>query len=234
MAVHLSLDRLSGGLPDTAAAVAVLLDATASEEVRARSARSLGFPATAPARVLLRPPGPRGAVLPARTAIVQTSAGPVRATVAPLMEKPPADGRVGVGAPSPVTALPPSLRGALAALQLTSEQYPVLSADDLGLLACLDSTPPLNRALKEAVARIGRVMAESWGADTLRALATTDSVRAAAGLCAVHHSTVQARCQQISARLGYDVRGATGRLRLALDLAAHCLTTTMFGYDETG
>ncbi|MFE2044689.1 helix-turn-helix domain-containing protein [Streptomyces sp. NPDC059477] len=234
VAVRLSLDRLSGGLPDTAAAVAVLLDSGASAEARTRSARSLGFPGTALARVLLRPPGRRGAPLPARTAIVATPAGPVRATVAPLSEEPGTDGPAGVGTAAPVTALPPTLRGALAALQLASAGQPVKCADDLGLLASVEIALPLNRGLATAVARIGQVAAEPWGPDTLSALTTTDSVRAAASLCGVHHSTLQARCEQITAALGYDVRGATGRLRLTLDLTAYRLTTTTFGYDESG
>ncbi|MET8829557.1 helix-turn-helix domain-containing protein [Streptomyces sp. NPDC004610] len=234
VAVRLSLDRLSGGLPDTAAAVAVLLDSGASDGARTRSARALGLPGTAPARVLLRPPGPRGAALPARTAIVPTPAGPVRATVAPPAVPLPDDGPVGVGTIAPVTALPPTLGGALAALRLASPWHPVQSADDLGLLASVEITLPLDRGLATAVARIARIAAEPWGPQTLHALTTTDSVRAAAALCGVHHSTLQARCEQISAATGYDTRGATGRVRLTLDLAAYRLVTTTFCHDETG
>ena len=227
IAVGSSLDRLTGGLPDTAAAVAALLDPDAPDELKVTSARLLGLPDAGHARVVVAPPGRRGAALPPHTTIIHTAAGPVRATVTVRVSP---SFRGGVGTAEPVTALHRSLRGALAALRLTSEASPVLRADDLGLLAAVDVVPGTH--LRAVVAAVGDLLTEAWGADSLHAMATTDSVRAAAAACHVHHSTMQARCEQVSARLGYDVRTAAGRVRLALDLAAHRLTTTTFAFDD--
>jgi len=227
IAVGSSLDRLTGGLPDPAAAVAALLDPDAPAARREQAARLLGLPPAAPARVVATPPGRRGAPLPARTAIVHTPAGPVRATVVTGTVEAPA--RAGIGPAEPVTALHPSLDGAVAALRLTTARTPVLRADDLGLLAAVTVAPVAH--LRAVVAAIGGLLDQPWGPDTLHALATTDSVRAAAAVCGVHHSTMQSRCEQVGARLGYDPRTPAGRVRLALDLAAHRLTTVRFSLE---
>ncbi|MGX1676414.1 helix-turn-helix domain-containing protein [Streptomyces sp. NPDC055400] len=160
----------------------------------------------------------------------QASAAPGRAPGPEGLTAP--GGRVGVGAPVEPGDLAGSLPGALAALRLTSRTRPSVSVEDIGALARLDLAPPLDSALTAALDRIAEVAGRPWGPDTLEALATTDSVRAAAQRCGVHHSTLQARCERIAARLGYHPVSTTGRLRLALDLAAHSLTTVRFDYDS--
>ncbi|HTJ36332.1 MAG TPA: helix-turn-helix domain-containing protein [Dactylosporangium sp.] len=229
IAVGSALDRLTGGLPDASAALGVLLDADAPAEARALAARQLRLPANGRAAVVARPPGRRGDPLPARAALVVTAWGPVRACLADGDGDAPGGGPAGVGTSEPIGELHRSLRSAVAALCLTTPEEPVLRAADLGLLSAVE----LHAAghLAAAVAAVGRVLAEPWGPATLRALVVTDRVRAAAAACGVHHSTMQARCEQVAERLGYDVRTAPGRFRLGLDLAAHRLTATRFAFE---
>jgi DNA-binding PucR family transcriptional regulator len=62
------------------------------------------------------------------------------------------------------------------------------------------------------------VLREPWGLETLDALASADSHRAAAHVLGLHHSTVQARVSQVEHELGFEVGPPAGRLRLALAL----------------
>ena len=50
-------------------------------------------------------------------------------------------------------------------------------------------------------------------AEVLRVLVETDSVRGAATELSMHHSTVQAKHEQLIALLGYDPRSTAGRMR---------------------
>ncbi|WP_073813026.1 helix-turn-helix domain-containing protein [Kitasatospora sp. CB01950] len=49
--------------------------------------------------------------------------------------------------------------------------------------------------------------------DVLRTLVEADSIRSAAATLGMHHSTVQARHEALTASLGYDPRTTTGRMR---------------------
>jgi methyl acetate hydrolase len=69
---------------------------------------------------------------------------------------------------------------------------------------------------------------EVWGLDTLEALAATDSVRAAAQVLGLHHSTVQTRIARIEHDLGFGVTAPSGRQRAAAALHLHRLRTVRF------
>lgn len=62
----------------------------------------------------------------------------------------------------------------------------------------------------------------------LDAITATDSLRAAGVETRLHHSTVQARAEQYSDTLGFDIRSPRGRVRLSLALAMHRLATSRF------
>ncbi|HEY4266962.1 MAG TPA: helix-turn-helix domain-containing protein, partial [Galbitalea sp.] len=57
------------------------------------------------------------------------------------------------------------------------------------------------------------------------ATASSDSLRAAATVAGVHHSTLQAHVIEWNAALGFDLRSPAGRVRLALALRLYRLAT---------
>jgi DNA-binding PucR family transcriptional regulator len=92
-------------------------------------------------------------------------------------------------------------------------------ADDLGGIALLAETvvpggepPPDVRALERAAVEA------PWMLATLHAVASTQSLRAAAAELTVHHSTLQDRLVHAEQSLGWPVRTPQGRFRLQLAL----------------
>ena len=105
----------------------------------------------------------------------------------------------------------------------------VVDASDLGALL------PLARAADAAphgmpdVETLTDLFTSHPGAEALLdAIAGTESLRAAGVEAGLHHSTVQARAEQYSTALGFDIRSPRGRVRLSLALALHRLATTRF------
>ncbi|WP_345516084.1 helix-turn-helix domain-containing protein, partial [Phytohabitans houttuyneae] len=134
--------------------------------------------------------------------------------------------RAGVGPAVPVADLPRSWAAARVALRLTAEGterdpgQPVVYADELGGLAVLaeavgPGTPP-----SPDVAALERAAAAApWTLATLHAVAVTPSLRTAAAMLTLHHSTLQDRLAHAERQLGWAVRDAHGKLRLQLALA---------------
>lgn len=158
--------------------------------------------------------------------VVGTAYGPVRAA---LTDETSSLRRAGIGIPSTPTSLPESWASALIALRLSSPREPVVDAADLGALL------PLARAADAAphgmpdVEALADLIGSHPGAEALLdAIAGTESLRAAGVEAGLHHSTVQARAEQYSTALGFDIRSPRGRVRLSLALALHRLATTRF------
>ncbi|WP_425588561.1 PucR family transcriptional regulator [Streptomyces venetus] len=206
-ALRVVLDRTRGRAPaDDPALVKTLLDATAPEPARLHAARRLGLDPSAPARAL--------AALNDRPRVVPDGTAP------------DPDGRLGVGPAVPVLELPASWAAARTALRFTAEGTPqdpgprIVHADELGGIALLADLvapgaepPPDVRALETAAATT------PWLSETLHAVASTGSLRAAAAGISIHHSTLQDRLAHAEHLLGWSVRTPQGRLRLQLALA---------------
>jgi hypothetical protein len=200
-----------GGNPHDPAWVEVVLDASASEQIRLQAARRLGLD-RAP---LVRAVAIQGS--PARVEVIATSQA----------SAPQVGGRrAGIGPAVPVLDLPSSWVAARTALRLTAEgteQDPgprVVYADQIGGLAVLAAavgpeTKPVAdvRTLEHAGA------AAPWMLATLEAVATSPSLRAAAAKLTVHHSTLQERLAHAEQLLRWSVHDPHGRLRLQLALA---------------
>ncbi|MET7698815.1 helix-turn-helix domain-containing protein [Streptomyces sp. NPDC005485] len=219
-AIRLVLDRTRGRAPaaraDDPALVETVLDPTASEQARLHAARHLGLDTG--------DPGTRARAL-------APLVGPPRIAAAhPDAELPPI-GRLGVGPAVPVLDLPRSWTAARTALRFTAEgtaQDPgprVVHADELGGIALLATLvtpgaepPPDVHALEAAAA------AAPWMLVTLRAVASTASLRAAATEVNVHHSTLQDRLTHAETLLGWPIRTPQGRLRLQLALTMRNLS----------
>jgi hypothetical protein len=192
-----------GGPDDDPASVELVLDPTAPEGRRLAAARRLRLP-----------PSGRAVALPDGAALVLSADG-----------APAAGLRAGVGPAVPVRDLPDSAELARLALRLTAEGTEadpgprVVHADDLGALALLvraaDAEPepvPDVRAVERART------AGPWVLATLEAVAATASLRDAARVLRLHHSTLQGRLGHAEHLLGWTVREPPGRLRLQLAL----------------
>ncbi|MCO8277944.1 helix-turn-helix domain-containing protein, partial [Actinoplanes sp. TRM 88003] len=132
--------------------------------------------------------------------------------------------RAGIGPTGPVAALPESWAAARTALRFTAEGTErdpgrrVVHADDLGGLMLLAAAVGPGTEPVPDVLALDRATAP-WMLTTLDAVAETASLRAAATVLRVHHSTLQDRLAHTIPVLGWDVREPRGRLRLQLALA---------------
>ncbi|HWH97968.1 MAG TPA: helix-turn-helix domain-containing protein [Pseudolysinimonas sp.] len=221
LGTRLVLERTRGRLrtPDEGA-IEVLLDESASVELRMRTANSLGFADDDRLRALavLEPYG-------------LDAGGHGRSVVKPHVRRSgsePLDvpGRIGIGLSGGILDLPRSYRTAVAALRFTTdgrggEPGPLhTSADSMGGLLPFAENDELRRQpikdvelLNEAALRNVDLLV------TLDSFITHASARAAADALHLHHSTMQQRLQQAEKSLGWPLNSATGRFRLQLAMS---------------
>jgi hypothetical protein len=216
------LERTRGRSPAAPddAAVEVLIDASAPAEARQHAARRLGLAGSALARAVVLETGTTARIVPAGES---ESYGPGLAAAAP-------GPRAGVGPAVPVLDLPASWAAARTALRLTAEGTEddpgprTVYADELGGLAILaEATGPGTTPIPDVKALEQAAAAAPWMLSTLSAVATTTSLRTAATVLQVHHSTLQDRIIHAERLLGWPVREPQGRLRLHLALALRLL-----------
>jgi hypothetical protein len=208
------LDRTRGRAPTRpdGAAIEVLIDASAPPEARQHAARALGLPEAGLVRAVALAGG--GARI--------EPAGHVPDQAADAL----ADrSRTGIGPAVPVLDLPASWAAARTALRLTAEgtdEDPgprTLYAEQLGALALLaESIGPETPLVPDELALRQAIAAAPWILSTLHAVATSSSLRAAATVLRVHHSTLQDRIGYAERLLGWSIRAPEGRLRLHLAL----------------
>jgi methyl acetate hydrolase len=147
--------------------------------------------------------------------VVPTRFGPIHTVVLPDPVDSVQASPVGIGVAADVAGLRHSFRTALVALRLCEPPAtPTVRADDFGGLADLladapDDSPQPDADLLDAVA------AHPWAIPTVDALVRTSSVRQAARLVGVHHSTLQTRLTALTDSLGFDPADGFGRSRLA-------------------
>jgi PucR C-terminal helix-turn-helix domain len=203
------------------ALVELVIGADSDEAARARALRLLGFPADLPVRVAaVRSQLPLdqvgGLVCPARLvkAAPLADVGVIlAATVDPARF--PAGVRAGIGAADRPDR---SWRQARTALRFTTPRQPVVHHDDLGALALLAQVPQDAAWDNADVAAIARMAGNPEDLKTLDAYCAAGSVRRAADLLHLHHSSVARRLEQLGKTLGIDLTEPTGltRARLAL------------------
>ncbi|BCW70700.1 hypothetical protein NicSoilB8_17440 [Arthrobacter sp. NicSoilB8] len=143
-----------------------------------------------------------------------TTRGIARAAIVPESFSVPSDfGRAGLGIPTKSKGLPESWSTALTALQLASEDEPVVDAIGLGSILALAEAAASMEAPPD-VAALAKLDAEAL--KLLDILAETASVRGTAIKLGRHHSTVQDRINSIAGKLGYDPRTSKGRTRFTI------------------
>ncbi|MFG2007322.1 PucR family transcriptional regulator [Spirillospora sp. NPDC048911] len=200
-------------------ALVELVISNGDEAARARALRLLGFAADVPVRVAAVRPGlpldqvgalvcPAGlvkaALLDGVGVLLATAINPARF---------PADVRAGIGAAESPGR---SWRQARTALRFTTERQPIVRYDDLGALALLAEIPQDAARGNADVAAIARLAPDDL--ETLDAYCATGSVRQAAGLLHLHHSSVARRLEQIGKTLGVDLTEPGGLIRTRLAL----------------
>lgn len=195
-------------------AVEFAISAFAGAEERAGAVARLRL-ADRPLLVVASPPDPAPEP-PHPSAVVATRHGLTRATIVPAGSDARsawpegADVRLGVGVAG---ALPASWSSALIAARLTGDAEPVVRAADLGAALIVAQAADEGPQHPDAAA-LGALDPRSL--ELLDAVASEQSVRAAAARLGRHHSSVQERLTALVEVLGYDPRTSRGRTRYAL------------------
>ncbi|RKS79696.1 PucR-like helix-turn-helix protein [Actinomadura pelletieri DSM 43383] len=201
----------------------LVIAADCDQAARARALRLLGFAADLPVRVAaVRSRLPldevAGMICPARPvkAAPLDGVGVILATTIDPSRFPPGV-HAGIGASH---APDLSWRQARTALRFTTPRRPVVHHNDLGAMALLAQLP--HSALRDNpdVAAIALIADTPQDLETLDAYCTTGSLRRAADLLHLHHSSVARRVEQIGKALGTDITDPTGLTRARLALTA--------------
>lgn len=211
------------------ALVELVISADSDEAARARALRLLGFAANTPVRaaaVRTRSPLDQvaGQICPTRL-VKAASLGDVGVILATTIDAAlfPADVQAGIGA---ADSPDDSWRQARVALRFTTKREPIISYDGLGARALLAELDPAVVRASPDVAAIGRIASNADDLATLDAYCSTGSLRRAANLLHLHHTSVARRLEQISKTLAIDLTDPTGLLRANLALTAwHLLDT---------
>ncbi|WP_440105009.1 PucR family transcriptional regulator [Streptosporangium sp. H16] len=203
------------------ALVELVISSDSDEAARARALRLLGFAADLPIRVIaVRSRRPLdqvgGLICPARP-VKAAPVADVGVILATTMDPArfPAGVQAGVGAAESPDR---SWREARTALRFTTPRRPVVHHDDLGVLALLAQVPQDTARDNADVAAIARMAGTPEDLDTLDAYCATGSLRRAADLLHLHHSSVSRRLEQLGKTLGFELTEPTGLVRARLAL----------------
>jgi hypothetical protein len=165
----------------------------------------------------------------AKSVVVATPSGRVRAILTAPDGGVPLPNRCGIGMPVDSTNASRSWNTALIALRMTSPAEPLVDAAGLGSVLLLAEAADASPVQQPDVIVIEDVVAgDPRNLDQMELILRSDSIRAAAVAAKVHHSTMQGRVTELSDRLGFDVRSPDGRVRLALAIRLYRLATTRF------
>ncbi len=156
--------------------------------------------------------------------MIGTRFGPIHAVVVPEAYEPFRGSPVGVGVATNAQGLDRSFRSALVALRLCDPPCEPMVAADVygGLIELLAETD--DDAQRDYADTLDGVAQHSWALETVAALVTTRTIREAARVLNVHHSTLQARIDTIKTDLGFDPLQGFGRTRLGIALLVHRLS----------
>lgn len=205
------------------ALVELVISSDSDEAARARALRLLGFGADLPVRVLAvrsRLPLDRigGLICPARPVKAATLAevGVILATTVDPGRF-PAGVSAGIGA---AESPDQSWQQARAALRFTTAREPVIRYDELGALALLAEVPREAARGNADVAAVARIADSPEELETMDVYCATGSLRRAAELLHLHHSSVARRLEQLGKTLGFDLTEPTGLIRAKLALTA--------------
>ena len=193
-----------------------LVDAYATDKERADAAEHLRLAPEEPVRAVAlqrRPGGPTTGI-----GLIATPWGEVGLALLRQTET-WSSGPAGVGFAGRPHDLPASWSSALVALRARRSSDEVVSADTLGAVVALAEAIDAGAPLPRDVTQVERLQRDPNTARALDAVVDSSSLRAAAGLLGVHHSTLQAKLELLARQLGFDPLTPHGRTRLDLSLA---------------
>jgi hypothetical protein len=224
--VHLTIERVSPlAITDDAAAIEIIAS-TSSLTARRKAVKRLHLREAAVVRVAAF----RAAdgIAPERSAAMSSELGPIRVTLVEDGHDLPS-GPVGLGPRVAVLDAHQTTARAIAALSISSRINPVVDWEQWGLLAELAAAGV--GARHPDVDRVAALAGEPLMMDTLEALAISETVRGAAALLGLHHSTVQQRQSRIEVMVDFRLGTPLGRARATIALAVH-RARTVLGTDE--
>ncbi|KGN37966.1 CdaR family transcriptional regulator [Knoellia subterranea] len=221
LALSVRVRHGGGRAGDRRRALGVLLDGSVPVDERLSAAARLGLAASARYRVVAAPLFATWARHPeVPEDVVPTPFGPIHALVVRADAEPPECTPRGTGSAAVPAQLHRSFLAAVVALRLCSPPaVRSVDADDYGGLVDVLVDTPAETPLAD-VDLLEPVMGIPWGESTVDALVRAGSVRQAARLGGVHHSTMQSRVDAMTTALGFDPLDGFGRTRLGL---AHLL-----------
>lgn len=196
--------------------IAVIVDRDAAADERCAAARRRGLVDGSAYRVIVAPlfatwvTHPRGP-----EDVVATSFGPAHVAII-AADATPAAKPLGVGVATGIEELELSFRTAVVALRL-AEPGDVSLAEDLGGLAEVLADAPAHARPDRDETAVAHLIAEhAWAHATLDALLRASSVREAARLAGIHHSTMATHVATVKERMGFAPLDGLGRARLAV------------------
>jgi hypothetical protein len=205
------------------ALVELVISSDSDEAARARALRLLGFAADLPVRVIAvrsqRPLDQVARVVCPDRPVKAAPLADVGVILATAMDPArfPAGVRAGIGAAEGPDR---SWREARTALRFTTSRQPVVHYTSLGALALLAQVPQDAARDNADVAAFARMAGNPEDLDTLDAYCATGSLRRAADLLHLHHSSVARRLEQLGQILGIELTEPTGLIRARLALTA--------------
>jgi hypothetical protein len=211
------------------ALVELVISGDSDEAARNRALRLLGFAADLPIRVAAVrsavPLDQLGGLIcagrPVKAALLD-GVGVILATTMDTARFP--DGVcAGIGAAAGPDR---SWQEARTALRFTTARQPVVHYDRLGALALLAQVPPEAARENADVAAVGRMAGNPDDLATLDAYCATGSLRRAADLLHLHHTSVARRLEQIGQAVGIELTDPAGLTRARLALTAWRLLDT--------
>ena len=205
------------------ALVELVISADGDEAARERAMRLLGFAHRAPIRAIaVRSQLPLDQVAglvcltrPVKAASV-ADVGVILASTVDCAQL-PAGVRAGIGAAESPGR---SWRQACTALRFTTARQPVVNYESLGALALLAQVPRDAMQDNADVTAIARAAGNSEDLDALEVYCATWSVRRAADLLHLHHSSVARRLEQLGKTVDIELTEPTGLMRARLALTA--------------
>lgn len=205
------------------ALVELVIGCDSDEAGRNRALRLLGFAPDLPVRVAaVRTDLPLdqvgGLICPGRPvkAAPLADVGVILATTMDAARF-PSGVRAGIGV---ATGPDQSWAQARTALRFATSRQPVVQYDRLGALALLAHVPAAVARDNTDVAAIARIAANTDDLETLDAYCAAGSLRRAADLLHLHHTSVARRLDQIGQALGIELTDAAGLTRARLALTA--------------
>jgi hypothetical protein len=211
------------------ALVELVISADGDDAARNRALRLLGFAADLPVRVAAvrsRLPLDRIGALVCPNRLVKAApvagVGVLLAAAVDADRFPPGV-HAGLGAADSPER---SWREARTALRFATDRRPVVHYGGLGALALLAQVPPEAVRANADVAALARLAEQPEDLDTLDVYCATGSLRRAAELLHLHHSSVARRLEQIGRVLGVDLAEPTGLARARLALVSWRLLDT--------